>query len=215
MVLQRYLGIALIAIPFLCISANGQYVNYRVTKAPGKLVLVWDSPGNQFTLEVKGNDVTTGILDLSGRIFFEADGIFMIVQPAMVSQFVKSPDAGRMDSLALLQAHRDWEVQYVETEVLSKKLDVKATPQKLADGRDALLWEYRVPKGTNFPKTQMMVYLTVLNGDKFVLMLNCQLKSKDQAGAARLLLLSTAATIQPTLIPHDGPVVLERKQKRN
>ena len=212
--LKRYLGIALLAIQFLCVSANGQYVNYRVTKAESGLVLVWDSPSNQFTLEVKGKDVTTGILDLSGRIFFEADGIRMIVQPAMITDFVKSPDAGRMDTLAILKAHKDWEAQYVESQVLRTKLDVKATPQKLADGRDALLWEYEVPKGTGFPQKQM-VYLTVMNGDKFVLMLNCQLTSKDQAEAARRLLLKTAATIQPTLVPHDGPVMLERKQKRN
>lgn len=95
--------------------------------------------------------------------------------------------------------------------MLGKKIDVKATPQKLADGRDALLWEYEVPEGTRFPQKQM-VYLTVRNNDKFVLMLNCQLRSKDQAEAARRLLLNTAATIKPTATPHDGLVVLERKQ---
>lgn len=93
--LKKYLGIALLAITFLCVSANGQYVNYRVTKAADGLVLVWDSPGNQFTLEVKGEDVTAGLLDMHGRLFFKAGGITMTVQPAIISDFVKSPAAGR------------------------------------------------------------------------------------------------------------------------
>jgi hypothetical protein len=210
--LKKYVALAVLASPFLFVSANAQYVNYRVTKAAEGLVLVWESPGNEFTLEVKGEDVSAGLLDPQGRLFFKTGGIYMTVQPAMISEFVKPAEAGQMDTLAILKAHMDWEARYVEIKIVGKKLDVKAMPQKLPGGRDALLWEYEVPNGVASP-FKRMVYLTVRNGDKFVLMLNCQLKSGDQVAAARRLLLNTGSSIKPTATPQDGPVVLERKQK--
>lgn len=209
--LKKYLALALLALPFLCVDASGQHTLYRVTRSAGGMVLVWDWPGNQFTLEVKGKDVQAGLADRHGRLFFEADDILLLVQPAIISDFVKRPDASGLGTPAILRAHMDWEAQYIESEVLGKKLDVKAAPQKLADGRDVLLWEYEVPEGTDFPYKQM-VHLTVRSGDNFVLMLHSQLKSRDQAGAARQLLLNTAATIKPTATPHNGQLVLEYKR---
>lgn len=211
--LRKHLALALLALPLLCVGASGQDTIYRVTRSAEGMVLVryWPA-GSQFTLEVKGKDVNFGADARSLRPIFKVDGTLLLVHTAVISEFVNSPDAGRLDTPAILRAHRDWEARYIESKVLGKKLEVKSAPQKLPDGRDALLWEFDVPEGIALP-FKRLVYLTVRSGEDFLLMLYMQLKSVEQAEAARRFLLNTAATIKPTAIAHDGPLVTELKRQ--
>ncbi len=158
-------------------------------------MLVWNAPGNYYTLQVSGKDVRQTSTE---QIQFNVDGIFLQVVTPTVKSFLK--DAQNLDAKAILAAHRDWEANYLEGEY-GEKLKVESFPQKLANGQEALLWQFALPAsaGGNVLK---QTYLAVLKGDHVVMFGSIVTKEITEKASHRLLLL-TAMGLRASENPTD------------
>jgi hypothetical protein len=167
-------------------------------------LLVWNEEKNHYTLEIKGDEVRQTSTE---RKFFAVDGMFLQIVDASIGEFLEAGKRQTTDDRAILEAHRDWEVRFMEGEY-GEKLKVESSWQKLQNGKDALWWQIEVPKraGTNVTK---QISLTTVNGD-YVLMLGGVETDTIEAAATRRLLLATAETLKPSA----GPIDLLKLQKQ-
>src|SRR5258706_9661076 len=111
-----------------------------IKTAKGVLV-VWNEPGNYYTIEIKGEK----ILPASQPLLFQVDGKFFQIQTAEKKAFLKDPKDKKLDDKAILAAHRDWEGDYISG-IIGKTLKIDSEWLKLPNNVDALAWSYDVPK---------------------------------------------------------------------
>lgn len=166
-------------------------------KADDGVVFVWNVRDAHFTLAIKGKDIKP--LNDPEHIFFRIDGMVFQVQMAAISEFAADAREKKLDDKAILAAHRDWESKFLE-DLLKSKLNVHTFNVRLTNGRDASLWQYDMPLGTN-EDVKQQVYLTMVNGEN-VLLLNIAVTSGISEETARKYLLDTMATMKssPTTI---------------
>ena len=101
-----------IAIAFVLILASafaihGQDEQSGMVKTANGILVVWNEPGNYYTIEIKGKSITPA----DQPKLFRVDGKFFQIQTAEKKDFLKSGKSS--DDKSILAAHRDWERDYI------------------------------------------------------------------------------------------------------
>jgi hypothetical protein len=163
----------------------------RVIQTEHGFRVVSDGPGDAFTLEIVG-DAVQQKLDLA-PLFFTVDKMVLQIVAPEIKDFLQPRKRKKMDDQAVLAAHRDFEAAYLE-EANQFRPGVESSWKKLDNGRDALLWTFKMPAGHTQNVTEQ-IYLTTLAGDR-VLMLVTPLTEHVDRDASIQLLLRTASTLK-------------------
>src|SRR5258705_7683658 len=189
---------ALLAV--ICVTtgiAGSHSSDINAIKTANGFVLVWNQPGNYFTLDIVGKDVKP----VTGKdVFFNVDGKVLQVQSLAISEFLGDAKIDHTNGPAVRAAHRDWEFQYLES-TLGKKLRLESTTITLKNGRSGLLWSYDMPEGLNV-QAKKQIYLTVLNGENLIL-LNGVVDSDNSTEVMQNFLKDVALTLRPSTKPID------------
>jgi hypothetical protein len=161
------------------------------------VLFIWNVPGLSFTLELKGKNIKP--FEDPNHIFFTVDGRVIQIQLAAINEFAPDAKAKKLDSRAILAAHRDWESKYIE-DLLKSKVQLRTFNVRLSDGTVASMWQFDMP-ATLQSEAQKQLYLTVIKGD-YVLMLNSEVTEILPEAEGRKFLLDTMTTfkISPTTI---------------
>lgn len=167
-----------------------------IKTATGFLV-VWNQPKNYYILEIKGKDVRQTSTD---RKVFNVDGLFLQIVDASIDNFLHVPGGQKAADKSILEAHRDWEAKFLESEYKAK-LAIESSWQKLSSGKDALWWQATLPE-TAKTNVKKQVYLTIVNGD-YVLMVGGAVTNATGEDAALQLLLNTIETLKRSDKPSD------------
>lgn len=177
--------------------ANGQDEPERAAiKTSDGYLFVWNRPDLHFTISIKGTDIQPNYDN--ENVLFTVDGKLLQIQSLPVRNFLSDADRKGLDDKAILAAHREWEAKYLEG-LLSTKLTVRSASEKLADGREALFWQFAMPEALGAEvKTQL--YLTLVNKD-FLVLLNTGASDSVPESAARKLLLDTLVTLKFSAVP--------------
>lgn len=163
----------------------------RAIQAEHGYRVVSDGPGNAFTLEIIG-DVKQQQIEGAPLIFSVDKQVLQVLAPG-IRNFLPPRKSKKMDDRAILTAHRDYESKFLE-EVNQTRFDVESSWKTLDNGRDALLWTFKMsPRGTQNVLEQ--VYLTTLAEDR-VLVLVTPLTDLSKKDAAIQLQLRTASTLK-------------------
>lgn len=161
-------------------------------------LLVWNRPDLHFTVLIKGKDIKP--LNDTEHVFFNVDGMVFQIQLASVSEFAPDAKEKKLDDMAILAAHRDWESKFIEG-LLSSKLKVESFNAKLSNGGEASLWQYDMPEGMN-AEARKQLYLSVVSGD-YVVLLNSVVTAAISEETARKFLLDTMSTLKFSSTPID------------
>ena len=179
-----------------------------VKTAKGYLI-VWNEPGNYFTLEIKGKS----IVPAEEPQMFRVDGKFFQFQTAAKSQFLKNLNDKTLDDKKILTAHRDWERDYA-AEILKSELKVDSEWLKLPSGQDVLAWSYDMPKVAAAQTAKKQIFLTAVKRDH-VLVLNSALEDERDAKDIKALLLQTLLTLRSSDKPLDLQKASQQVMKDN
>jgi hypothetical protein len=155
-------------------------------------LLVWNAPDIHFMLSVKGKEVKA--MNSTEYVFFNVDGMAFQVQSVAVGKFLGETDKQTSSDLQILTAHRDWESQFIENELLRKKLDVQSTSLKLTDGSQALLWRFNMPEGISTEVKSQMYLAMVRSGH--VILLNGSVPKNAEESAVQKFLVDSGATLK-------------------
>ena len=190
------------------INQQGDYRSGAIKSSNGYL-LVWNQPNNYYILEIKGKDVRQTSTE---RKFFSVDGMFLQIVDAPVKDIIQAANGQKLADKSILEAHRDWELKFLETEY-KEKLKTESSWQKLASGKDALLWQFGVPE-TAKGNVRKQVYLSLVQGD-YVLMLGGAVTDTIEETATRQLLLNTIETLKTSDKPTDLQKLRDTIRKEN
>jgi hypothetical protein len=101
--------------------------------------LVYNGKDVFFTIELKGENV--GHASTMFQMFLNVDGRPLQIHGLPISDFMKGGTANKASGNAILEKHRDWEVNYL-SEVFGKQLSVTSEPVHIGQDREALLWVF-------------------------------------------------------------------------
>jgi hypothetical protein len=161
-----------------------------ILKTDNGILIVWNEPNNNYTIEIKGNDIRP----VPDRPFlFFVDGKFLQMKTVAKKDFLKKAQMKDLDDKAILTAHRDWEAQYLGG-VFKQTLKIDSLWQKLTNGMDALWWNFEMPRNEK-GQAKKQVYLIISKGDH-ILLLNSAVTDKVDEGTAQQFLLDTMATLK-------------------
>jgi hypothetical protein len=175
----------------LSLAPHAAHAADKVVQAEHGYRVVSDGPGDAFTLEITG-DVIQQKLDLA-PLFFTVDKMVLQIVAPEIKDFLQLRKRKKMDDRAVLTAHRDFEAAYLE-EANQTRFHIESSWKTLDNGRDALLWAFKMPVDRTRNVTEQ-VYLTTLAGDR-VLMLVSPLTEQTDRDASIQLLLRTASTLK-------------------
>lgn len=192
----------------------GQEEDVVAIKTADGFLLVWNTPGIHFTLPVRGKDVRA--VNSSEHVFFNVDGVMFQVQTVAISNFMKAGAADRPDAKAILLAHRDWESDFIQTNLLGTKVNVQTSPQKLKNGSAALLWKFDSPKVVQGEesKVKQQMYLTTVMGEH-VILLNAGVEGTATEGAVQQLLIDALESLKVSSTTIDVKELQESIRKRD
>ena len=209
---MRYIKIiALTLLVLLSVSNLRAQDNEKggILKTDNGILIVWNEPNNNYTIEIKGNDIRP-VPDQ--RLLFFVDGKFLQMKTVGKKDFLKKAQMKDLDDKAILTTHRDWEAQYLGG-VFKETLKIDSSWQKLANGMDALWWSFEMPtKDKGQAKKQ--VYLTISKGDH-ILLLNSAVTDKVDEKTAQQFLLETMATLKINKKPLSLKKAQEQLLKEN
>ncbi|MBS1793213.1 MAG: hypothetical protein JSS81_05135 [Acidobacteria bacterium] len=191
-------ALSLIFLPIFCGAAAAQQKEdfpSGALRTDCGYLLVWNEPGNYYTLAIPGSDVRQTSTE---QIQFSVDGVFLQVVTPKIASFLK--DRKNLDAKSVLAAHRDWEASFMESEY-KEKLKIESFPQKLPGGEDALLWQFDVPASAK-SNVKKQTYLAVVKGD-YILLLGSIVTEKITEKASHRLLLLTALSLRASDRPTD------------
>jgi hypothetical protein len=154
------------------------------------ILVVWNEPGNYYTVEIKGNK----ILPAEQPLLFQVDGKFFQIQTAEKKAFLKDSNDKNLDDKAILSAHRDWEGDYISG-IIHSKLKIDSVWLKLANNMDVLAWSYNMPKVKDNQSAKRQLYLAVVKRDH-VFLLNGAVTANDDEKEIQRLLLDTMNTMR-------------------
>ncbi len=180
-----------------------------ILKTDNGILIVWNEPNNNYTIEFKGNDIRP-VPDR--RLLFFVDGKFLQMKTVAKKDFLKKAQMKDLDDKAILTAHRDWEVQYLGG-VFKQTLKIDSSWQKLTNGMDALWWNFEMP-GNEKGQAKKQVYLIVSKGDH-ILLLNSAVTDKVDEKTAQQFLLDTMATLKINKKPLSLKKAQEQLLKEN
>jgi hypothetical protein len=161
-----------------------------ILKTDNGILIVWNEPNNNYTIEIKGNDIRP-VPDRP--LLFFVDGKFLQMKTVAKKDFLKKAQMKDLDDKAILTAHRDWEVQYLGG-VFKQTLKINSSWQKLTNGMDALWWNFEMP-GNEKGQAKKQVYLIISKGD-YILLLNSAVTDKVDEKTAQQFLLDTMTTLK-------------------
>lgn len=192
-------------IPTLKVISDGpspsakQQEDYRsgAIKTSSGYLVVWNASPNYYILEIKGKDVRQTSTE---RKFFSVDGLFLQIVDAPIEDVIQAAKRQNLNDKAILEAHRDWEVKFMEGEYKAA-LKPESSWQKLTNGKDALLWQTNVPESVN-GNVRKQIYLTVVNGQYFLTLGGVVTDTTDES-AVKQLLLTTIETLKASDKPTD------------
>lgn len=183
-------------------GASAQGGDYRSVAIRTRTGYIWvnNEPDNWYTLAIPADSVTR---TSTTRKVFSVDGLLLQIVTTRTSTFLGERAKEMPDDKTILEAHRDWEAKDSE-ESYKTKLTVEASWQKLTNGKDALLWKFKVPPsaGAGLKKE---IYLTVVKGDS-VLMLGGIVTDEIREDATTRLLVTTASSLKTS----DKPIELNQ-----
>jgi len=179
-------------------SISAQEEQSGMIKSANGVLVVWNEPGNYFTIEIKGKDIKPS----QQERLFKVDGRFFQIQTVEKKAFLKPTDKS-LDDKAILAAHRDWEKEYISG-VIKHELKVDSEWLKLPDDRDILVWSYDMPK-----TALKQFYVAVVKRDH-VLLLNTALEKEGEAQASKDFLLQTLSTLKSS----DKPLSLQKASEQ-
>ena len=194
----------LIVFGYCHVAARAQEEQSGMIKSKDGILVVWNEPGNYFTIEIKGKEIKP----MQQPMMFKVDGKFFQIQTAAKKLFLKNPDDKTLDDKAVLSAHRDWERDYI-ADVLKRELKVESEWLKLPAGKDVLAWSYEMPKVADAQTARKQFYLAVVKRDH-VLLLNSALTADDNEKEIKELLMRTLLTLKPT----DKPLSLQKASEQ-
>ena len=189
---------------FFIVGISAQTEDSGMIKTAKGILIVWNEPGNYFTIEIKSEKITP----FEEPMRFQVDGKFLQIVTTEKKSFLKNPNDKTLDDKAILAAHRDWERDYIAG-VLKTELKVDSEAIKLPGGQDALGWSYKMPKVADAQSAKRQLYVTVVKRDH-VLVLNSALTDEGAARETKELLLQTLLTLKPS----DKPLSLQKASEQ-
>jgi hypothetical protein len=198
----------LLSVSGLDAGEQGDFRSGAVKTEQGYL-LVWNEPSNHYTLEIRGKDVRQ-ISD--ERIHFSVDSMFLQILTLETGQFLQGGKRRNLDDRSILTAHQEWEGKYLE-ETHQKKLAFETSWKTLESGKEALLWRFKIPEGTDTNVIEQ-IYLTTVKGDH-VLMLGSALTARTDENAAWKVLVDTVSTLKVSDKPIDVSAVQKSVRKES
>jgi hypothetical protein len=165
---------------------------WTALKTDDGILFIWNRKDLSFTLSIKGHDIKP--MDAGENIFFAVDGMPFQIQSLPIGNFAPDARKNKLDDKAILFAHRDWESKFVADELLHSKLAVQSSSVKLANGSEALAWQFDVPKELGGDAKKQM-YLTRVSKD-YVILLNSVVNDSFSEEVVRKFLLDTINTLQ-------------------
>jgi len=182
---------------FLSTTSRAQDENIRgIVRTANGVLVVWNEPGNNFTLEVKGKNFEP---IQNKNVAFLLDGKFLQIVTALTSDFLT--DAQRqqkLDDKGILTAHREWESKYLEGSI-GDKLKLDSEFVSLSNGKTGLLWSFPVPENAG-GTVDRQIFLTLVKGDR-VMVLNGAVTPTINGAAVRKFLLDTVQTLRTSVNP--------------
>jgi len=166
------------------------------------VLVVWNEPGNCYTVEIKGNRVSP-VKD-SQNLYFEVDGRFLQINTPPLTDFEKGVPFHPVPAESILRDHREWELDYI-SKMLGKQLFPSTEWIKLDSGGTGLYWTYNVPNVTDANRARKQLYITTLMRDHIFLVNSAQVGDDDEK-TVRQFLLDTINTLKPS----DKPLSLEK-----
>lgn len=192
--------VSILILSVIAVSAQDGEQSGVIKTANGVLV-VWNEPGNIYTMEIKGQSINP-IPDHT--LWFEVDGKFFQIVTALKSQFLKDSRNKNLDEKAILNEHQTWESDYI-AETLGAKLKINSSWVKLLNGMTALSWNYDMPQVDPKQTARKQLYLTVLKGDR-VLVVNTIVEKDGEEKGLQQFLVDTMSTLKP----NDKPLSLQK-----
>lgn len=196
------IAVILIALVAFSTSAFGQEEQSGAIKTDKGILVVWNEPGNYYTIEIKGNKITP----TEQPRLFSVDGKFFQIQTAPKKEFMK--DSKTLDDKAILTAHRDWEHDYV-SKLLNIELKVESEWLTLPGGQEALAWGFDMPKVIGSQTAKRQIFLTVVKRDH-VFVLNSAITDLAHTSDAKMLLLESMQTMKSS----DKPLSLKKASEQ-
>ncbi len=187
----------------IAVSAQDGEQSGMIKSAKGVLV-VWNEPGNYFTIEVVGNSIKPA--GEPPPILFQVDGMFLQIQTTETEPFLKDSKIKNPDDKTILSAHRDWEANYSEG-IFGSKVKVDSEWIKLPNGSDALAWGFDIPKkfiADNKSSATRQLFLTVVKRGR-VFVLNSAVEANNDEKKLRKLMGDTLNTMKSS----DKPLSLK------
>lgn len=166
---------------------------WTALKTDEGVLFLWNRPGLSFTLSIKGKEIRPA--NAGENIFFMVDDVVLQIQSLPIRNFAPDARKNKLDDKTILMAHRDWEVKFLETELLRQKLTVKSSDQKLSNGTDALIWHYDLPESFRDADAMAQMYVTVVAKDH-VILLNGVINSTASEATVRGFLLNVIGTLK-------------------
>jgi len=157
------------------------------------VLFVWNRTDLSFTLSIWGNEIRP--MAAGDNIFFTVDGLVLQIQSLPISNFAPDAKKNKLDDKSILIAHRNWESKFLEEEILHSKLTIQSANEKLANGSDALVWQFDVPQGLQNGDARKQIYVTVVAKD-YVILLNGVVTDAASEAAVRSFLLSEISTVK-------------------
>jgi len=215
---------------FVAFSQDKSEYTVLVKSANGR-VLIYNGKNIFFTIELKGENI--GQTSTIFQMFLTVDGRPLQIHGLPIGDFMKGGTANKASANAILEKHRDWEVNYL-SEVFGKDLNVTSEFVHIAQDRDALLWGFAMPKdgklngnammsslstnhcslwgfpviGQKVEDVQDQFYLTTISNHHVVL-INCAIKGSDTRDAAKAFLMESLSTLNVS----DKPIDVKAVQK--
>lgn len=168
--------------------ASQQSDEIVAVKTDGGVLLVWNRPGQHFTVQLRGDSIQP--LPGSEHVFFNVDGVIIQIGAAGVSKLGLGPDGP--DGVAILAAHRDWEVKSI-VERLGAPVAIRSSEIDLGRFGRGLLWGYEMPQGFDTEAKQQL-YLTMLT-KRYVVYFNGVVTATATEDRVRGVLMSAASTL--------------------
>jgi hypothetical protein len=187
-------------------GASTQDNGWTALKTDDGVFFIWNRPTMSFTLAIKGTNIQP--MDAGDNIFFKVDGLTLQIQSLPISNFAPDARKNKLDDKSILIAHRDWEANFIEQELIHKKISVVTSSEKLANGSDILIWQYEMPEGFKNPDAQKQMYVTVVAKD-YLILLNGVVSAKDSDAAIRSFLLDKLSTLKISSTPIDVKKIQE------
>jgi hypothetical protein len=207
------------ALLFLVSSANASGVHrfsstqedkWTAIKTDAGILFVWNREGLHFTLAVKGNQIRP--IEHPDNIFFNVDGRMFQIQSLPISNFAPDARKNKLDDKSILLAHRDWESEFLQNELLHSKVTVRSSNEKLTSGADVLVWAYDLPDQFKNPDAKTQMYLSIVAKD-YVILLNSVVSATGSEDSVRKFLLETIKTLKLSNDPIDVDKLQEAIRK--